>query len=344
MASENQYSELIQVANNFIAIDKSRIIREELGVESLKGIIEPILDEIDKRIKFVIEYGRDVPDSPLSQVRQLIHSINEHLILLARSSNNDYISNKSNILDAIGNYIEAIKGQWIYFVSSAIEKSELLENKDVNRTLEILRSEISRNTEDSLKRIEEESHRAINNAKELAHEIEIQARHIENNARNTAKGISVQVAQDQFEKLQGPLKLQLKIWGSLSAICLISIFVLIYIYLNENLPDEWSWKIAYKSAIHITSLATFGSIAAYCLGLFRSHMHMLQHNKHRCTLANSMVTLVDAASTPEQRDIILIHLVTAISDFGNTGLIGNKDSENPKLSIGSISPSIASQK
>jgi len=70
---------------------------------------------------------------------------------------------------------------------------------------------------------------------------------------------------------------------------------------------------------------------------------MSHHNRHRQRVANSMEAFVQAAITPEQRDLILAQLVTSVVDFGTSGLLSKEDDAiyAPKMTIDSITRTIS---
>ncbi len=101
--------------------------------------------------------------------------------------------------------------------------------------------------------------------------------------------------------------------------------------------------IIYFTALRITILAAIGGVAAFCLKILRANMHMRAHNLHRQRLANSMAAFVESASTNEQRDLILAHLVDAIASFGSSGLLAKPDdSVSPsKMTIDTINRTLS---
>jgi len=86
-----------------------------------------------------------------------------------------------------------------------------------------------------------------------------------------------------------------------------------------------------------------GAAATFCLRILRAQMHMSQHNRHRQRVANSMEAFVEAAITPEQRDLILAQLVSSVVDFGTSGLLSREDDSvyAPKMTIDSITRMIS---
>ena len=228
--------------------------------------------------------------------------------------------------------LEDLKHYWGQFITAGIEKRGLLDEQDIEAQTQSAIVELRQEADKTLQRVREETEKTIAKAEEAAEQIE-------NKARLTAVGISVEVAQDQFEKAQEEFKHQSFKWGIFSGISiLVFIVALIYFASNSQPNEKLGFGIIYFTALRITILAAIGGVAAFCLKILRANMHMRAHNLHRQRLANSMSAFVESASTNQQRDLILAHLVDAIASFGSSGLLTKSDdSMNPsKMTIDSI--------
>lgn len=164
------------------------------------------------------------------------------------------------------------------------------------------------------------------------------AQQIEDRARKTAAHISVEAAQEQFRLAQAELNKQVKMWSVISALSLAAFLLTAFILSQIHFPPDWTWQMIYHTAIRVTILTAVGAIAAFCLRMLRAHMHMSQHNLHRQRIANSMAAFVESAITPEQRDLILAHLVDAVVAFGDSGLLSKEDDSihSSKMTIDTI--------
>ncbi|MEW6571518.1 MAG: PilZ domain-containing protein [Nitrospirota bacterium] len=189
--------------------------------------------------------------------------------------------------------------------------------------------EFGRITNEGIKKeYEEHAEKTIEEARQLA-------KGIEERARKTAAHISVEGAQEQFKLAQKDIRKHVIIWSVLSVLSVLA-FIGTAIYLSSiQFPEEWTWSIIYHTAVRIIILTAIGAVAAFCLKILRAHLHMSQHNLHRQRIANSMAAFVESAVTPEQRDIILTHLVDAVANFGDSGLLSReKDSiHSSKLTV-----------
>jgi hypothetical protein len=166
--------------------------------------------------------------------------------------------------------------------------------------------------------LEKKSNTIINHAQQIAESIE-------QKARQTARGISVEEAQKQFQLATKPIIKQIWVWASLSTLFSVLFIGIIISFIFESMPEVEKWGIIYYTAIRITFLSAIGAIAGFCLKLLRAHLHMYNHNLHRQRIANSIEAFVESAELKENRDLILLHLVDAIAQFGDSGLVQKED-------------------
>jgi hypothetical protein len=61
-------------------------------------------------------------------------------------------------------------------------------------------------------------------------------------------------------------------------------------------------------------------------------MHLVEKNRHRVRVANSVESFVNSALEPQQRDLLLAKLTEAIVDFGDSGIV-RSDKDDPGSSI-----------
>jgi hypothetical protein len=249
----------------------------------------------------------------------------------SKRNNAEYVTQRTQFLANIDSHFESLLNYWSPFITAAIEKRGFLQDEGIQKEYERTIEEMKTQSANSLKLVQDEANKTIEEARKLAQQIE-------ERARKTAAHISVEAAQEQFKLAQNDHRKQVILWSWLSG-CSITMFIGIAIYLAQiQLPDEWQWHTIYYTAIRITILTAVGALAAFCLRILRAHMHMSQHNLHRQRIANSMAAFVEAAVTPEQRDMILAQLVDAVAAFGTSGLLQRDDDNiySPKMTIDSI--------
>ena len=77
--------------------------------------------------------------------------------------------------------------------------------------------------------------------------------------------------------------------------------------------------------------------------VLKAQLHQFLLNMHRQRVTNSIAAFVESAVTPEQRDLILGHLVESVVNFGHSGLLDAEspgESLTPKLTVDNITRSL----
>ncbi|MBU1936929.1 hypothetical protein KKG05_05975 [bacterium] len=336
MATQGTLQNFKQVAEKIRTIDKEKLFRPNLGTASLKNELSPILESINKKLSRAEEYGEFVHDSHFQPVVQVFQRIFDSLQAQVNMEEGAYVQKKSAFIQSIRNLLEDLKLHWSHFVTAAVEERGFLEDEGIRKEYQSTLSSMKTEADKTLQQVKEEAEKTIEGAKKLADQIE-------ERARLTAAGISVKDAQEQFNIAQDNARKKAKTWAIFSIIAVIGFIVTVIVLIHDK-PESDGWKVVYFTAIRITLLTAVGAIATFCLRIFRATLHMLEHNLHRQRLSNSMAAFVESAATPEQRDVILSHLVDAISSFGNSGLIRKDDDslQPSKLTIDSIVRSLSS--
>jgi hypothetical protein len=337
MASPQALDQMKQILNGLKGIDRNKLLRPTIGEESLEQAgFAKTLDAILRKVSFAHEYGREVDEGIFNAVTGIFSNLHAALDSQAKRSNPEYVQQKANFLAQIESTLQQVRQYWTHFVAAAIEARGFLEDEGIRKEYQKTVDEMKAQAEDALTHVREESSKTIGEAKKLAEEIE-------QRARRTATHISVKEAQDQFKEAQNDFDRQVIIWTVLSVASLAA-FLLVAYYLSQlTLPAQWQWQVVYYTAIRITILTAVGAAATFCLRILRAQMHMSHHNRHRQRVANSMQAFVEAAITPEQRDLILAALVNAVVDFGTSGLLSKEDDAiyTPKMTIDSITRTIS---
>ncbi len=336
MATQSQLANLKQIADGFRAIEKEKLLRPSLGVESLESAFGPKLDYLNKKLEFALEFAPNVNDNDISQVASLFEQARQQMEAQAKTNNAEYVTQRNQFLATVDSYFEQLLHFWPPFITAAIEARGFLQDegirKEYQRTIDTMKEESAT----ALKLVKEEASKTIDEARKLAQQIE-------DRARRTAAHISVEAAQEQFKLAQKDHQRQVTLWSWLSGTAIVA-FIGVASYLTQvQFPEEWKWHIIYYTAIRLTILTAVGAIATFCLRILRAHMHMSQHNLHRQRVANSMAAFVESAVTPEQRDLILLHLVDAVAAFGTSGLLQKEDDSihSPKMTIDTIARTLA---
>ncbi len=337
MASQQALEQMKQMLDGLKGIDRNKLLRPTIGEESLEQAgFAKTLDTILRKATFAQQYGGDVDESVFNAVNGIFNNLRVALDAQAKRSNTEYVQQKANVLAQIESTLQQLRQYWTHFVAAAIEARGFLEDEGIRKEYQKTVDEMKAQAEDALKHVREESSKTIAEARKLAEEIE-------QRARRTAAHISVKDAQTQFQEAQKDVDKQVRIWTVLSVLSLAAFLLVAYYLSRVVLPDKWEWQVVYYTAIRITILTAVGAAATFCLRILRAQMHMSHHNRHRQRVANSMQAFVEAAITPEQRDLILAALVNAIVDFGTSGLLSKEDDAiyTPKMTIDSITRTIS---
>ena len=145
--------------------------------------------------------------------------------------------------------------------------------------------------------------------------------------------MSVKEAQDQFGFAIDNQRLNIKIWGTITGVLIVSFFISIYCMFQVKPSVTWDWTMIYYTVLRLTFLGFIGTLLAFSLKTLKSYMHMKEHNLHRQRIANSMAAFAESATTKEQRDLILSRLVDSVATFGSSGMLGNDEDGNSKITI-----------
>jgi len=314
----------IEALNNVIAefneINIERLSRPDLGKLSLGDDVSNKFTELSDKVKLAQQVAIDVHNSAVSHFTNNIKNIVNNAIAISQIGDNEYVQRKQEVINTLDTALLNIQQYWPSFVTATIEKRGILEDEGLEESYKQVINDMQEEATKSLELIKEEAKKTIGEAKTLAEQIE-------NKARKTAVGISVEDAQKQFSDAKASNLLQIIIWSVLSVVLIVSFILSAYYFFDESPSEKLKWFVIYYTAIRITVLTAIGGVATYCLKVLRANLHMYQHNFHRERLANSMSSFVESASTPEQRDLILSHLVDAIASFGHSGLIQREDDQ-----------------
>ncbi len=327
---------VVNIIKEIKELETDKIIRPNLGDASFKEF-EPILEELQLKIDFIERFNETVDNNTNNNVNNHLNQIRNHLNELIGYDKSQFVAQQQQIKKNVTAQLDAIRLAWPHYATAAIEDSGLLTNIDIKKEFESLTKNLKTSTDEALQKIEEESNQIIEEAKK-------KAAAIETSVRKTARGVSVEVAQQQFEEATTQNLGQIKIWGGISGVLIVTFIGLVIYLLNVELPNDYSWQMIYYSVVRIAVLTLVGSLLSYSLKVLRSHLHMFQHNLHRKRVANSMAAFTESANTSEQRDLILTQLVESVTAFGNSGLVGKDDEQHGKISIDNITRTVSAIK
>lgn len=319
MASQENIQKVNELSQSILTIDKAKIVRTELGVESLEELITPALDELYQKMAAIVKVAPYITDSILQAAIAELNNIIAHLNNLVGFTNQEFVSQKVAYVTAIKTSLESIKALWPHYYTALMEyfpKKEtdneaLLEAASLTESIR----ENSKLAEDELKTFRGilEETKAIKVA-----------------AQNTAQNISIEAAQLQFKSAEKPtyIKIGLATLGAFFFFYWFFWQAYDFLLQADELLDVWTWKVAYHAGIRVVILGALFGLLSFFLTLLKAYLHILEANQHKLRVANSAEGLVAAAKTPEHQDLILSRLVDAIVDFGESGLL--KDNPQTK--------------
>jgi len=316
-----------------------RFYRTHLGAASLESALKPKIDDTLKKARSAIENSELVSGQVMENVADILFSVGQQTDEISNLDDSTYVGQWQNHISNINAKLEELKFYWPHFIAAAVEQKGLLDDEEEEIKTQHQRAleEFGQKAEKTLENLKEESKKVLEQAAKTAQEIR-------EKARLTAAGISVEAAQKQFNEAQEEFQGRTILWGVFSVISIATFIWVAFHFANNSRPDEkMGAGIIYFTALRITILAAIGGVAAFCLKILRANMHMRAHNLHRQRLANSMAAFVESASTNEQRDLILAHLVDAIASFGSSGLLAKPDdSVSPsKMTIDTINRTLS---
>lgn len=309
-------------------LDKEKILRPSYGQTSLLKW-EPEFNNFLQKLDCIQKYWHKVDTKTNQQVQSALNNILAQLQQIMKNTEAQFVTNKESFINQFFQYSDEIKQHYSKYVIEAIEESGILTNSDLKNQIDNYTTTIKTTTDNALKSVEAASEKIIDNVTKKAENIE----HV---ARQTAKGISVLEAQKQFENAAKDQRKNIKIWAIITSSLIIVFLISILCMLLVCLPDQWTWKMIYYSALRITILGFIGTLLAFSLRILKSHLHMLQHNLHRQRIANSMASFGESVISDDQRDLILSKMIDSVVAFGNSGIISNDEDGNSKIIIDNI--------
>ena len=332
MASPQSIQRLKEIIQDLNSVDKGHFYRASLGTASLEPELKPKIEDAIKKAELAIKNSELVAEQVIQQVGNIFSTVRQHIETVSILDDPTYVGQRKDYINNINDQLEEFKLYWPHFITAAVEQNGLLDDEGIKNQYQRALEELRQESEKNLENLKEESEKVLEQAAKTAEEIK-------DKARLTAAGISVEAAQKQFDEAQKEFNGRTILWGVFSVISIATFIWVAFHFANNSRPDEkMGAGIIYFTALRITILAAIGGVAAFCLKIFRANMHMRAHNLHRQRLANSMAAFVESASTNEQRDLILAHLVDAIASFGSSGLLAKPDdSVSPsKMTIDTI--------
>ncbi len=307
---------LDDVAQRASEIDVSKITRPDLGQLGMP-VLALTISKVRKELDVIRSVADDCSEEALAQAVRSYSTYVSTLSDMQSLTGQEYANQRQILDEKLGEQWNALRDAWPPFAALAFDKSGLIDSRQ-NMLLEM--RELAENTQSDIQKV----------VRDLTDKAQVEADRIEERARGTARGFSVKAAQIEFDTASNQLRQRAIGWGVLSLAVFVGFigFALnIYhhppIFFSEQRSSSSNLvaEAIYFSAIRVTILTAIGALATFCLRMLRAHLHMSAQNDHRRRVANSMEAFVEAAQTPEQRDIIFGRLVDSVVDFGESGIL-----------------------
>lgn len=315
MATDNAVSQLATAIDKLEKVDIDKILRKNLGEESLENEFPTRLDKIKQQSSFANKYARQVHDQYVNQITAMINALTQLMTTQAAYSSADFINQRKNFLVQIDAQLENGKLALPFFITAAILERGFLDDEGIKQEYQRTIQKLHEETSATLAKVKEEAEKAVAGAKELADQIETRA-------RKTATKISVADAQKQFSEASVRLQAKVGYWSKRVVWSMIGVIAIPAIFMLWPLPAEGSWPVSlYHTLLRILVLSAIAGVTTFCIKMYKAHLHMVEINEHRLRVANSIESFVNSALEPQQRDLILAKLVESIVNFGDSGLV-----------------------
>jgi len=326
VATDAVLQQLFAALDKLDKVDIAKVVRKNLGDESIGENFAPQQVEIQKLKEFVRRYAQGVHNSSVNQARQTFETIANLMTQLAATDSASYIGQRSTFLEQLHTTLRDSQQWRPAFIAAAVEERGFLEDEGIRQEYRRAVEQLHKDSAATLASVKEEADRALEGAKKLAEEIETRA-------RKTATKISVQEAQEQFSSASSDLTKKVTYWGRVGVGSTVALVAVAAGFMLWPLPEGDNWPVAfYHTVLRVFVLGSVGAASAFSFRMLRAHMHMAEKNRHRVRVANSVESFVNSALEPQQRDLLLAKLAEAIIDFGESGIIkGDRDEQDSSI-------------
>jgi hypothetical protein len=315
VASDQVLKQLYQTLEKLEKVDVQKVLRKNLGDESLDLAFSPQLTKINRLHQFVKQYAPAVHDQVVNQARSTFDAITDLMTKQAERASPEYISERETFLQQVESHLNNSLQWRPAFVTTAVEERGFLEDEGIRQEYAKAVEKLQQESAATLKSVKEEANKALQEAKALAEEIETRA-------RRTATKISVQEAQQQFQTATTDSEKAVTNWARACVATTTLLIAVAAAFMWWPLPDPGTWPVAlYHTLLRIVVLSATAAVSAFTFRMLRAHMHMAEKNRHRVRIANSVESFVNSALEPQQRDLLLAKLAGEIIDFGESGII-----------------------
>lgn len=96
-------------------------------------------------------------------------------------------------------------------------------------------------------------------------------------------------------------------------------------YFRTPSSHRLSPETIHFTLIRLFLLSVIAGLATFTIRMLRACLHIAEENRHRVRVANSMESFLQSTVEPEQRGLILAKLADSIVNFGDSGLVRERE-------------------
>ena len=325
MANQETLSRISEILDDYAKVDMDKVKRSGLGDESLSPDIAGLEKEINLIARQADNYADRVHDSVALTIIPNLRKITAALDEQAKRSPNEYIDSKQSFIESLQTQIEQSKLWRSEIAQMLMLNLEVFEVESLQDDVREIKDHLESTKDSFLPEIQNQCTHLLNEAKKSALEIE-------ERARQTARKISVQDAQEQFQAAVDKGTASAQRWSWIVTVSLGALIgtILLLMFCAEppKGKEVFSAESLYFTLTRLFLLSTLASGSAFAFKMLRVHLHMTEKNRHRVRVANSVEGFVQSAGDPAQRDLILAKMTDAIVNFGDSGLVQHDREES----------------
>jgi hypothetical protein len=166
-------------------------------------------------------------------------------------------------------------------------------------------------------------------------------------AKQKSQKILLDSAEIQFQAADKSFRAKKNIWGAVTAVFFIALILalawllknpleLITDVMNAMKPGSVSRPLpvsiplllaasAYLTTLRLALIGVLGIGFAFSLRMARAYLHLVEHNAHKLRVTRSIEAFVAAIRGDERKDLVLGKLVESVTEFGDTGILGQEE-------------------
>ena len=318
MATDETLVRLKDTLDRLSQVDRDLVKRSSLGDQSLSPDMGGLEQEIDRIVRQAESHAVEVHDDVTRGIIANLMRISTVLEKQAALGDEEYIGRKEAFINSLQVQIEESKRWRSEIAQMLMLNLGVFEVERLEAAVQEVKDKLDQSREGFFEEVRAKCDNMLSKAAGEAEEIV-------SRARRTARHISVNEAQRQFEEAAEKGAASAKGWSWMVAVSFGALIVTILFLLFLTDPPQGKGALSaeslYFTVMRLFLLSTLASFSAYTFKMLRVHLHIAEKNRHRVRVANSVEGFVQSAGEPSQRDLILAKMTDAIVNFGDSGLV-----------------------